>query len=606
MNLDTQWPKKGFKHLSKLKSNIIFYCLIIISIYVNLLQFYSKIESPLQSITDLAEPHINALINCFLFSLPFFFLKSKRSLYFVFLFLIDIILILNTAYFRYYGSVIPISSYFLVGNFGELSSNIFTYLQVSDFIYLISTIFLFLLYQFIFKNHIIYLSVRNRIFVISSLCLLSSGLIYADIVQNETNGTPLSLQFEYRDYLQTPFISNFGPIPFWTYQTICVLDNPAISQKEENEIKAYLSKNRHVNKSNSIHPKVANKNLILIIVESLDTWVTKYNDGEATPFLTKLSKSNNVVFVPNVLPQVNHSRSADAQLMFNTGLLPPLNNAVTNLYANQYYPSLAEALKKENNYSSVNSIGNEAKFWNQKTMNIAYHFDQLYSIENLKSDELFGMGLSDNTLFKQMVAKFKQEIKPPFYSQIVTLSSHDYIDFDETPTNLKFPSNYPTDVKNYIKAFEYTDHAIKLFFDNLTASGLMENSIVVIIGDHDGLSTNDVRPFLPALVDPLEKNRTLIPLYIVNSGLSYHQQKGEVIGEIDLYPSLLDLMQVKQYAWWGLGESIFSKHPPTFAVDKQLQICGATANYSKTEVQHKIDAWKISDIIIRKKILKKV
>ncbi|MDR0829591.1 MAG: hypothetical protein LBN95_05730 [Prevotellaceae bacterium] len=60
-------------------------------------------------------------------------------------------------------------------------------------------------------------------------------------------------------------------------------------------------------------------------------------------------------------------------------------------------------------------------------------------------------------------------------------------------------------------------------------------------------------------------------------------------------------MNISSNYWQGVGTSIFSSKPPKFAVDKHLNVIGNTSEYSQEEIQHYIDAWKISDMIICKK-----
>lgn len=590
--------------LKKYKFDILLYGCIIASLYLNFIYFYYQIESPLTLPNQASGPIFYTLVNCLLFSLPYFFQRKKILFFFIYLLFIDLLFIANLVYFRNYGNVIPLFSYYQVYNLNGLGNSIISSLRLSDVLPVISTVACFLVYRLYLKPR--YVGVqqgKHRLVICSSIIGLSICMVFAGTAYTKLKGIPFYQKFGSIRTNQPHFVSYYGIVPYWSYQLYSFLhtDNLPLTKKEKAEIEQFIAKSNASTHGTTCLP-ACNKNLIVIIVESLDTWVTKYNNGEATPFLHKLAQQPDVIYAPNVLPQVNHSRSADAQLMINTGLLPPAENAVTNLYSKNYFPSLPDALREKKNYFSFTIMGNNAVCWNQKTMNQTYRFNKLFSIENLKKDEILGLGLSDKTMFKQTAQKLKHEIKQPFYAQIVTLSSHDWDDFTSRPTTLKFPTNYPLKIKDYIKSLQYTDSAIELFFNELKNSHILENSIVVIIGDHDGLSSDLIRPYNPNILNPLEKNGvTFIPLYIVNAPKAYKQAANHVMQEVDIYPTLLDIMGISNYYWKGVGHSLFSSQPSTTGVNKFFKVIG---NEQSQDINRQLEAWKISDLIIRKDYFK--
>ena len=480
-----------------------------------------------------------------------------------------------------------------------LSGSLDNYFQLSDFTFFIPTIFLFIVYLLVFKSKLSVISRKYRLLSIGILFLLSAFVFLGGTAISLIKGIPVENKFYNRNNNQPAFVSYHGLFPLWAYQIISYMytDNKPITENEKNQINRFISDNNFGIANNL--PQ--NKNLIIILVESLSTWVTKVEQGNATPFLTELANSDSVIYLPNILPQVNHGRSADAQLIINTGLLPVRNNTVANLYANQCYPSLIKELKNRDLFS-MTIMGCKPAVWNQKTMNIAYGIDTLIHSQNLVADEIIGMGISDKSVFKQSVNIFKSLHERPFFAQIITLSSHDAIDFAHRKSRLILSETLPSETVNYIKSIEYVDEAIKLIFEELKKVDLLRNSIIVITGDHEGMFVEGVRDFFPECVNTFEDNTTTFtPLYIVNSDRAYKQAEGQVAGQIDIYPTLLDIMGLSDYRWRGVGTSIFSENPSTFAINKNFKVVGDTTNCSEAKIQHKKDAWNISDLIIRKK-----
>src|SRR5690606_18323297 len=107
----------------------------------------------------------------------------------------------------------------------------------------------------------------------------------------------------------------------------------------------------------------------------------------------------------------------------------------------------------------------------------------------------------------------------------------------------------------------YTDEALKLFFQQLKAENLYENSIFILYGDHYGISEyhND------ALSEYLGKGITLydtIQLQRVPMIIHIPGQEGKTIetigGQIDIKPTILNLLGIDNENDVNFGEDLFS------------------------------------------------
>ena len=76
----------------------------------------------------------------------------------------------------------------------------------------------------------------------------------------------------------------------------------------------------------------------------------------------------------------------------------------------------------------------------------------------------------------------------------------------------------------------------------------------------------------------------------------------KVIGQSDIYPTLLDMMGVEGYLFHGLGESVF-RHQSDCAVYHTGEHIGNCK--SDSVVEYKKELWKLSDILIRMDYFKK-
>ncbi len=584
--------------LPKNTYDIIFYVLFVLAIILKSLYFYDQLEVSIRH-NPFHPAWTYCLVTAFVVSLPYFIFRKRLNLFIIIYFLLlDILLIANTSYYRYYANVIPIFSYGQIGNMTEL--NIFSYLKWKDMVYVLITLVTCLVY-YIFKRRLKGFTKKQRIITPIAILVLSACIIGGDLYSSVRKNISLPDKFMAGKLYSTRLVSSYGLITLWIYQLNDYYNTcqSPLTEEEKRNIENFIAQKQSRSNSPIVTEKEP-KNLILLIVESLSSWTLNYDNGKAAPFLHNLTHDSATIYVRNVIPQTLHSRSADAQLLYNTGLTPPFNSMIVTMHATQYYPSLAEALREKDNYYSLTMQGYHKQLWNQKMMNKAYNFDRLISIENLQADEIIGAGLSDASLYRQTVDIIKEQIPQPFYLQLISLSSHDGIDFANRPSDLYFPKELPEDVKNYIKAIEYVDSTIQKFIEDLKSNDLYDNSIIVIIGDHEGITTPAIQDYFPELAHETEKNTTFIPLFILNSGKSISIDSEAVVGAIDIYPTLLDLMGINQYHWKGLGESLFSDTPPVNATTIWM------VPYGKKDIsEDKIDYLKnmlvISDLIITKK-----
>src|SRR5699024_3719904 len=100
-----------------------------------------------------------------------------------------------------------------------------------------------------------------------------------------------------------------------------------------------------------------------------------------------------------------------------------------------------------------------------------------------------GWGLNDKEYFEQSIP-YLQSLDQPFYSKFITLTNHFPFELDVEDMSIdRYDSNSNT-LNSYFPTVRYMDEAIEGFFADLKDAGLYEDSIIVIMGDHDGISAN--------------------------------------------------------------------------------------------------------------------
>lgn len=312
------------------------------------------------------------------------------------------------------------------------------------------------------------------------------------------------------------------------------------------------------------HGEFQGMNLLLIQVESLQNFtIGRTLEGQVlTPNLNHLLE--HAYYFPTIYPQTIEGNSSDAELLSQTGLYPAAKGSTFYRFADHTYPSLAKLLQ-EDGYDIVAMHGDRAGYWNRDRMYPTLGIYDFYDLSRLKADEMIGMGLSDGSLFRQLVDVLKERTEP-FYAFTVTLSSHMPFIIPESDRSLRLDvdetSRYAAD---YLKSIHYFDQALGELMDRLDAAGLTENTLIVLYGDHDGLLQKDA-PQLQRVLGMGEIDDTLwlkmfqpIPLVIYHPSI-----KGQVFstigGQVDILPTILELLGISEarYHHFAMGKNLFS------------------------------------------------
>lgn len=249
------------------------------------------------------------------------------------------------------------------------------------------------------------------------------------------------------------------------------------------------------------------KNIIVIHAESIMTqdMTLSFNNKELTPNLNRLS--NEGLFFSNYYPQVSVGTSSDTEFTFNTSLLPASTGTVFVNYWKRTYEAIPNILKQKG-YYSASMHANNASFWNRNVMHETLGYDKFYakdSFDYSNDEDIMGMGLSDKAFFKQATDKIKKinEKHQNYYLTLITLSNHTpwddedkygdytvdykYTETDETGNVVEktLPYMEGTTLGRYFKSVHYADEAIGEFVNELDNEGLLDNTVLVIYGDHD-------------------------------------------------------------------------------------------------------------------------
>lgn len=145
-------------------------------------------------------------------------------------------------------------------------------------------------------------------------------------------------------------------------------------------------------------------------------------------------------------------------------------------------------------YTTVAFHGFRESFWNRNIMYPKYGFETFYGEKSFDIDEEIGLGLSDKSFFNQSIEKIKT-LQQPYYSFMVTLTSHFPYEDVKKYGNFNVGDLEGTLVGNYLKSIHYTDEQLGIFLNELEKEGITKNSIIALYGDHYAIPRDNEKRF---------------------------------------------------------------------------------------------------------------
>ena len=531
-------------------------------------------------------------------SFSYLFKNKKRYTYLlIWAIIFTAICMINSIYYTFYTSFASFSMLSLAQFIAPVGDAVVeNVLQLKDLLYLIPLIFFIFFYHHLVKKDAFKKyskPVRKKKWLHS----LATGAIIMVVFVLSLTGLEVGRFMKQwnREYI----VMRFG---IYLYQGNDLVKSvqPKITamfgyDKAKKSFEEYFAdKKETANYTNEYTNILEGRNVIVIHAESLqDVALNRtFNGQEVTPNLNRLIKEG--LFFSNFYSQVSVGTSSDTELTFNTSLMPTQNGTAFVSYFDRTYNSIPKYMK-EKGYYTFSMHANNADFWNRRTMHESLGYDKFYSKEtyDVTSDNVIGLGLSDKEFFAQSIEKLKQinEEHEKFYGVLITLTNHTpfsdtdkYGEFDvdikETITNedgttteISHPYLEGTKLGNYFKSVHYADAALGEFFTALDEAGLLENTVVILYGDHDArmpkadyvrmlnydITTDSVKDEEDPTYQEFnsyhyELNRK-VPLLIWTKDQVVQGEVDKVMGMYDVMPTLGNMLGF--YNRYALGHDIF-------------------------------------------------
>lgn len=575
---------KNLKIPNFLNTRIGFFSLLAVLFWIKniaayMTEFNLGIESPMQYFILFINPIATTLL---LLSIALYVRRTKLSYITMMLiyFVMTVLLFSNVTYYREFTDFITINTILGAGKVAEgLGQSALKLFHPTDIFYFID----FILLGGALMTKKIKMDERPiRARVALAVSTLAVMIFSGNLFLAETDRSGLLTRTFSRDYL----VKYLGINAFTAYDAVQTYKTTQVraeaSPNDMKEVEDYV-KGHYAQPNNDMFGIAKGKNVIYIHLESTQQFLIDYKlkdengvEHEVMPFVNSIYHNKSTYSFDNFFHQVKAGKTSDAETLLETSLFGLNQGAFfTQFGGKNTFEAAPDILKQTQGYTTAVFHGNSGNFWNRNEIYKRFGYDYFFdaSYYDVNEENSFQYGLHDKPFFEQS-AQYLEHLQQPFYSKFIAVSNHyPYAEFTNDDAGFPMANTPDETVNGYFATANYLDKAVEEFFNYLKASGLYDNSVIVLYGDHYGVSNGRNRS-LAELVgktssswndfDNAQMQRVPFMIHIPgqeNGGINHTYG-----AQIDSLPTLLHLLGIDTQNYIQLGQDLFSNDRKDLAV----------------------------------------
>ena len=532
-----------FNLSQSLKNNYIIYIFVISSLINSTLLLFTT--TGLGNIRFILSDLVILLLIC-----SFSFLVKKRNLYFlIFSIILSLICCINSVYYNNYNDFASVYLFETMFQAFKLPSEAVTSVfQVSDFIFIWQILLMIILYR---------MAKYEKNITNFKRCLLTTFALLVIILLSCSSNDVYRLT---HDWNKSYVVRNFGIYSYQVNDIFTVMKKiicPKCGKSEAQVIVDEYFRNRET-LENEYTNIFKDKNILFIHAESVQQMFlnSEINNQVITPNLNKLASEG--LYFSNYYSQESVGTSSDTEFTITNSILPVGTGTVFINYDYNNYQSMIKSFE-EIGYYTFSMHGNICEYWNRSQMYQAIGYDRFYCYNDYDLTDQIGIGLSDKSFFSQS-ADIISDIHnnhDKFYGTLIMLTNHTPF-YNDGKVEFDVGNMEGTKIGNYLKLLHYADEAIGEFITKLDDLGVLDDTVIVIYGDHDAKFTiKQYEEYLGKDIDFYEYEQlTKVPLIIWTKDQEVKGEITKIMGAYDVMPTLANMFDFEYK--YALGHDIFS------------------------------------------------
>lgn len=314
------------------------------------------------------------------------------------------------------------------------------------------------------------------------------------------------------------------------------------------------------NTENEMTGRLAGKNVIMIMMESIDSWMVT---EEYMPNLYAVAQDS-VQFVNHYSHLFINAATFNTEFMAMTGLIPPTAGIRQSAYKTNDFSYSLPSLFRNQGYRADSFHSSEAVIYDRG----AIHRNIGFSSYNC----WWQMGMSDPKMDSQLVNGYdKMTASEPFFDFIITFSGHgpyneEFAAISEphyeravAAANSNGITGSEENLKEYYHAVAHameTDAFVGGLIERLEADGRIENTVLVFFTDHYSKYFSDTSFVMDIKdVDTLDLLSNT-PFFIYSKDLA-PQKITKYTSSIDIFPTIVNLFALDADLSYFIGDDAF-------------------------------------------------
>lgn len=521
-------------------------------------EFNLDLQNGMQQFLLFLNPISSAL---FFFAISLFFKGRIRYISLIIInLLLSILLYANVCYYRFFNDFITIDVItHQTKNFGDLGGSALALMKPHDILYFVDTFIIILLV--VFKSvKVSYEKINRR--TIYGFFAAAVAFFIVNLGLAEADRPELLTRTFDRNYI----VKYLGAYNYTIYDAIQTTKSSAqrafADSSDIVDVQNYVKAN-YTDPNPKYFGVAKGMNVIYVSMESLQNFVINYkvNGQEVTPFLNKLTHDPNTFYFDNFFHQTGQGKTSDAEFMMENSLYPLPKGAVFTTKAQNTYQA-APAIFDQLGYTTAVFHGNYKTFWNRDEMYKSLGYQKFFDANyyDMSEENTINYGMEDKPYFSESMP-YLTSLPQPFYTKFITLSNH-------FPFELREGSDFPKGnfgdkyVDNYFQTAHYLDQALEQFFNELKSSGLYDHTVIVLYGDHYGISENHNKAMANVMgkeITPYDYAQLQrVPLFIHVPGVKGHIDH-TYGGEVDVRPTVMHLLGINTKDYISFGSDLLSE-----------------------------------------------
>ena len=297
-----------------------------------------------------------------------------------------------------------------------------------------------------------------------------------------------------------------------------------------------------IDKNNRGEP-LPNQNLIIILVESLESWPFEMGElsWQVAPHLMDMLHQQKTVAFNTIRSEAKHGVSGDGQMLVSTGILPIYAGSACVIYGNNEWPSYISLYPHSVFIDCSNGV------WNQRTMSMKYGYKVDSYDTNCRTDKDVFLLLND--IF--------DTIPSPYMTMALTSAMHSPF-AKHNGYQLTVSDDMPKFMVEYLEGLHYTDSCFGIFWKQYK-NHTQKNTTIIVTGDHTVFKPAMLKEFHNYAIKHdmnISENESFCPLIIHSAAIENRYIGNDLCYQMDIYPTIMHLIGCEDYYWKGFGVNL--------------------------------------------------